>query len=426
MANLQDVLFLFFGLISLLLLWKNSEKISYLLLANICLLLSIFSKETGVVFFIIAFLYVYLFKKNRLLIHSILSLLVGFIYISLRIFSHTPLQKSAILPIMQLPFWQRMINVPAIIFYYVQTLLFPKDLVVYHSWVIKTMSFSTFFLPLFTDLIFFSILIFLCVTVIRKVKKETKIVLFFLAWFLLGIVIHSQIILLDATVADRFFYFPFVGLLALSGLFLRNLKLNKQVFSLVAAGGILMLILFSARTIIRNSNWQNQSILLAHDEKIVKNDYLLELLYGNDLIKNGKAKEAIPHIEKALALYSQSSRAWTSLGSLYYSEGEIAPAKEAYLHSISLEKDYFATYENLGLLLKDHDSPAVALNFLRQATTMFPNSWKLWYYRFIVEYKLGNYNEALLSAKNYFLLQRDAASYNIYIYLLQKRPIRIE
>jgi hypothetical protein len=56
----------------------------------------------------------------------------------------------------------------------------------------------------------------------------------------------------------------------------------------------------------------------------------------------------------------------------------------------------------------------------------FPNSWKLWYYRFIIEYKLGNYSEALLSAKNYFLLQKDAQSYNIYLYLLQKRPIRIE
>jgi Tfp pilus assembly protein PilF len=327
---------------------------------------------------------------------------------------------------MQLSFWQRMTNVPAIILYYIQTFLFPKDLVAYHSWIIKTVSLDTFFLPLFIDIIFLSIIIFLCTTVIKKTKKNTKLIIFFLIWFLLGIIVHSQIILLDSTVADRFFYFPLVGLLALGGLFLQSIKLNKKVTIILMASGILILILFSVRTIIRNADWQNQSVLLTHDEKIVSNDYLLELLYGNDLIKNGKDMNAIFHIEKAIALYTQSSRAWTSLGSLYYSEGKIAPAKKAYLHSISLEKDYFATYENLGLLLKDHDSPTTARDFLRQATMKFPNSWKLWYYRFIIEYKLGNYSEALLSAKNYFLLQKDAQSYNIYLYLLQKRPIRIE
>jgi len=426
LANLQDVLFLFFGLISLLILWKNSKKTTYLLFANICLLLSIFSKETGILFFIIAFTYVYLFNKNRLLLHSIFSFLMGLAYIALRIASHTPLQKSAILPIMQLSFWQRMLNIPAIVFYYLQTFIFPKNLVVYHSWVIKNISFGSFFLPLFIDLIFLFIIFVFSFFVIRKAKKETKIVIFFLIWFLLGIIAHSQIILLDSTVADRFFYFPFVGLLALGGLFLQNLKFSKKLLIILSAVSICILIIFTIKTIVRNQNWQNQSILLVHDEKTEGNNYLIELLYGNDLIKNGKNKEAILHIKKAIALYPQSSRAWTSLGSLYYSEGKIAPAKKAYIYSISLEKDYFATYENLGLLIKDHDSPATARDFLRKATIMFPNSWKLWYYRFIVEYKLGNYNDSLLSAKNYFLLNQNAQSYNIYLYLLQKRPIHIE
>jgi protein O-mannosyl-transferase len=424
-ANLQDVLYMFFGLIALNFAWNRAKTMSSIVLINIFLLFSILSKETGVLFFIIVFLFISLFKRGLLIKHVITSYTIAFIYLVLRVISGTPFQKTAVMPITDLSFWQRFLNIPAIVFYYVKTFFYPKELVVFHSWVIKNITFTNFLVPLFIDVLLLVIIIFLF-TQIKKKAQETKLTVFFLIWFLIGIIAHSQLILLDSTVADRFFYFPIVGLLAFVGIYIKHIKLSKNVAKTLLLVYILSLCILSVRTIIRNSDWKDQSTILLHDERIAGNDYLLELLYGNNLIKQGKITFSTSHIKKAINLYPKSPSAWTSLGVIYLNNSQINDAEKTFRYAISLEDDYFAAYENLGFLLEKHKDPVASVKFLRTATKKFPNSWKLWYYRFIVEYKLGNADFALTSAKNYYLLNPNQQSYLIYTHLLQKLPIKFE
>ncbi len=423
-TNLQEVLFIFFGLLAIYILQRHKDKLKYFILANVALLLSIFSKETGILFFIIALLYVFLYNKKKLLLHTSLSLIAGLVYIILRFISHTPIQKEPLVPIMKLTLLSRMVNIPAIIFYYVTTFFYPKNLSVYHSWVVHNVQASTFIFPLLFDLVFFVILFLGCIYIFKK-SKDKKAVWLFSAWFVVGLVFHLQLIPLDFTVSDHFFLFPFIGLIALLGLFLQSIQMTKYIKILLIFAVALILFIFGIRTMIRNTNWQNQSTILTHDIQVEKNDYLLELVYSTNLIESGQASVALPYVQKALLLYPEGWLAWNNLGAIYYTKGDIQNAKQAYLHSISIEKS-FEAYENLGLLLKEQDDPNNALVFIRRATKIFPTSNKLWYYRFILAYKLKNYDEALLSAKYYFLLKRDNESYAIYTHLLQKRPITIE
>jgi protein O-mannosyl-transferase len=425
-ADLQDTLFLFFGLASFYLIQKSSRAAFYVILANICLLFSLFSKETGVIFFVITFLYVILFKKRKLLLHSILSVFSILVYMILRFVSQVPIQKVTSLPMSELSFAERIVHLPAIIFFYIKSFIFPQDLSVYNTWVIHRIGFDNFVLPLLVDGICFFVIFLLLKYIFRKNTSDKKIVSFFVIWLVLGILVHSQIILLDATVANRFFYFPMVGLLAIIGLFIQSIAINPKTKMTLVLLGVLALIIFSVRTIARNNDWKSQSSLLAIDERTSSNEYLLELLYGNELIKNNQPDIAKAHIQKALAIYSHSYNAWSSMGVIYTEKGDIKQAKEAFLHSISLNKLNVEAYENLGLLIKTHETPLNALNFLRKATKIIPISWKLWYYRFIVEYKLGNSDEALLSAKNYYLFKRDETSYALYLHLLQKLPVEIK
>lgn len=423
-TDLQEVLYMFFGLLSVYLLQREKINIKTFIIVNLSLLFSIFSKETGILFFAVTSFYLYLFKKSKLMIHLSFSFLAIIIYAILRLVSQTPLQKEDTIPIMILPLWQRMINVPAMIFYYIKTFFYPANLVVYHSWVIKTIQFNTFFLPLLIDCLFFLVLFSMCIFVIKK-GKEKKLILLFSAWFIIGLIFHLQIIPLDFTVADHFFIFSFVAFLAIIGLFLQHIHIKKLLKQLFVALAILILCALSARTMVRNTNWSDQSTILAHDEKSSPNDYLLELVYSTDLIQQNKISEALPHVKEAIELYPQASDPWNSLGVIYFERGDIQDAKKAFLHSISIGGNYQA-YENYGLLEKEHDTPINALNFLRKATELNPNSWKLWYYRFIVAYKMGNTDEALLCAKNYFLLNENTQSYALYTHLLNKQPVKID
>jgi tetratricopeptide (TPR) repeat protein len=423
-ANLQDVLFTFFGLLAFYLLQLKGERQRYIIYASILLLFSVLSKETGFLFIFIIFLYLYLFKKKRLLLYSLLAIAICIVYSSLRFISHVPLQKDPLVPIMRMSFGERMINVPAIAFYYIKSFLFPKDLVALHSWVITQIQFNNFFIPLFFDLLFLFSIVFVFLIVSKK-ANEKKIAILFLTWFFIGFCFHLQLFPIDMTVADRYFYFPCIGLLGLLGLFMQQLKIKENYKKAFLFFGIVLLIIFSIRTVVRNTNWINQVTLISDDEKIEPNDYLIDFTYGLDMVQQNNYDAAIPFIIQSIKLYPQSWKAWLTLGAIEYQKGNLKLSQQAYQQSISIRNSSLG-YEDLALiLLQNHTNLTKTVLFLRRATVLYPTSEKLWYYRLLVEYKLRNYSNALLSAKNYYLLTGDAESKSIYMRILQKQPLTI-
>lgn len=422
-ADSQDVLFVFFGLLSIFIL-QRKDGLRYIVLSNIFLFLSFLSKETGFLFFIIAFVYIWLFKKNKLFVHTAFSFVVGFTYLIVRLHAHVPLQKDPIEPIMTLNFWQRMIQIPSIIFYYIRIFIFPKDLVFLHTKIIKTIQFNNFFLPLIVDLVTCIILVLIAIFVYKK-TKNIKLIFFSLCWLLLGLLIHIQIVPLDSTVADRFFYFPMIGLLLLLGLFFQSINVSKTVRNICISLGIFLLLILSIRTMVRNTNWQNQSTLLAHDEKLSHDDYQQELLYGIALSTQNKLDEAIVHVKKSIIIYPRAWIAWDTLGALYVKKGDISDAKKALNTSMSIDNLYFSSYENMALILWEYNSPVQTREFATKATALFPFSAKLWYYRFLSDYATGHYDDALLAAKNYYILKQDSVSYEIYYRMQNKLPLHL-
>ncbi len=242
----------------------------------------------------------------------------------------------------------------------------------------------------------------------------------FLSWFVVGFLLHLQLIPLDATVGNRYFYFPFIGLLGLLGLFLQSIKLNKRYSTSVIVLGIILLTVLSVRTMIRNNDWRDQRTLISHDISLTKDDYIMEYLYGIELIKSNQEDNAIFHTKKAIELYPRSWNAWNNLGIIYSKKGNYNRAKDAYLHSMAIKRNLGA-YENLALLFLQNERFEEADKFIDESLKLYPNSEKLWYYRILVGYKNKNYDEALIAAKRYYTLRRDKKSYDIYQQLLQNK-----
>src|SRR5258708_27738500 len=109
-------------------------------------------------------------------------------------------------------------------------------------------------------------------------------------WFLFGILFHSQIFPLDQTVADRWFYFPIVGILGMIGVLLEvfhiNLK-NIWIFSAV----LIFVILLSLRTFIRSVDWRDDFTLASHDSKVA-DTYNSEYIISHIYYQEGNLKEA--------------------------------------------------------------------------------------------------------------------------------------
>jgi len=207
---------------------------------------------------------------------------------------------NRIIPIAGLTLSQRLLHIPAIMLYYLKTFGFPLQLGVWQQWTFQTTTFENFFFPLIICLIFFLLLFYAAFFLYKHDRKQFRVFIFFTLWFLSGMGMLLQIVPLDMTVADRWMYFPIVGLLGMLGVGIHTLQLkSSRVKSALIVAAVILIGILSLRTIVRNTNWSDEITLYSHDIQ-VDDDYFKEAMLARDLRDAGMMDQAVPHYEKSL------------------------------------------------------------------------------------------------------------------------------
>ena len=93
---------------------------------------------------------------------------------------------------------------------------------------------------------------------------------------------------------------------------------------------------------------------------------------GDELLRAGKATEAVPMLERAATELSEDPRAWNFLGLAYHAAGRPAEAQKAYLRALRENRDFFDAHYNLGALYVEQGEWAEAERSLR--TFLAPDS----------------------------------------------------
>ncbi|OHA57198.1 MAG: hypothetical protein A2588_01955 [Candidatus Veblenbacteria bacterium RIFOXYD1_FULL_43_11] len=389
-ADLQDVLFFFFGILGLYKLTR-AKSIGSIVVVTFLFFLSILSKETGALFFPVAMIYVLLY--NRKYVYQLLGLLgfTGLIYFALRMnaigFFNLPLNT----PIAELDFWGRILHIPAILFFYLKTFFYPMYLSASYYWIIGSLNIYNFYIPLIVDLLILGLITYLGVKLFKKDRLTYfKPYLFFSLCLIIGLSLHIQIVPLDATVADRWFYFPMVGVLGIIGTLFQayNINLNhKFIITFIVA----ILLLFSTRTFVRSFDWRDELTLATHDA-MVSESHVLEITIANNLIKQGKVDEAKEHAVRAVKIYPNFT-SYNTLGIVYTYLGDYGVAVAAYEKALELGQ-YQIFYENLSFAYLMGNDLDKAESFTEEALKKYPSSVKLWFRLAIIEYKLGRLDKA--------------------------------
>jgi tetratricopeptide (TPR) repeat protein len=420
-ANLQDVLALLFGLLAILIL-INYKKPKDLFVIGLFLLLSLLSKETGIVIAGIIILYAVLFNRKKAIQISAISLGVTFFYLILRLttvgFTASP-QSS---PINSLSLAERMLNAPSIMFFYLKTFVYPMDLASSYSWVIRTPNFENFWLPGILDILFLGVCGSYLFLLFKTKSRNFKIFLLFLGWFLLGIILHLQILPLDMTVAEHWFYFPIVGLLGMLGVVLNQIKVNHSI-QIGLAILCLLILTFSMRDIIRGFDWRDNLTLATHDIQDSNGSYDLENTIAFELLKQGKLDGAKIHAQKSVEIYPYITNLNT-LGLIYLNQGDYANSKLAYTRALKYGK-YYMIYENLGGLAMVYGDPQENISFLKSAVTQFPYDSKLWLYLAILEYKSNQPIDAKLAIQKAYNLDKSSDNRYFYNKINNNEPLNI-
>jgi len=388
-AQTIDPLFFLFGMSGLLLSLKKNPGIVRLLIITILLVLSVLSKETGILFIFIVLLFHYLYEKASVIKYFIISIVSMLLYLIIRFaVGHVYFIKiTEDTPIGNLPFAERLINLPIIFFYYLKTFFFPLQLVIDQKWVITNPTIVNFYFPLAIDLLFILFLVIIGRELYKFERKFIGLYLLFILWFVSGIGMHMQIFPLDMTVADRWMYFPFVGFLGIIGtciVYVNTYGRFKKIGFILAVS---ILILFSLRTIIRNTNWQNSITLDLHDSKILDSSDLENNL-GVDYESIKKYPIALKHFTKSVSM--QPTELNTENTAIVYEEiGDMKNASRYYDFSTELHAQNLLVSNN----------PQDANDFIENAVVAYPNDWLLWKYLAIAGLELKNNHEANLAAK---------------------------
>lgn len=422
-AALQEVLYFFFGIISLLLLQKKSKKVMFAI--GFCWLLTLFSKETGILFITIALLYTWLFKYNKsyyLVALGVICIYLFFRFIAVGLYY----QDNYLYIVSNLTFLQRMFSVPLIFFYYISHFIYPKDLVSSQQWIVRQITFGNFYVPLILDILFVIFLFVVAHFFLIKQKKLFTTYIFFLFWFLIGIGFYLQIIPLDTTVADRWFYFPIVGLLGIFGTvityFFPKIK-NVPIQRILLILYIFVIILFAVRTFVRTVNWNNDYSLCSHDTMINKDSYILELCMGNEDRKIKKYNSAIYHLKKSIALYPTYYPAMDYLALTYDDEGNYRKAIEYYTATLS-NNNWGDGADMLATLLVYHGKSQQAKIVSEENLKKQPQNAQLWYALALAEYRMGDKQNALKSAENAYTLAPNSVTHSVFYGIQENLPIK--
>ncbi len=394
-ASMDDVLFFFFGLLALYFLMNRKSNRSLLLVVS-CLFLSLLSKESGVLFILLASLWLYWFNRKRLRRFVILIIPPIILYSILRIHAIGLFTNPHNAPIDNLSLIGRILTAPSIMLMYLSKLMFPFRLAGNYYWVYPRFSVAHVLLPLIIDLVFIGLIIYFARRLYRdKSKVLFQCYIFFAVWFALGMVLLLQVVPLDMTLSENWFYFPSASLLGMIGLILTAYPVQiKSKWVVVFA--CLLLVFFGVRTSIRGVQWRNEWGLDYANNSASTGNYVAENDLAVHFFDQGDYSVASRYVTQSIRAFPYTFN-YNTYAQILYAEGNQQAAVTA-LKTGMKYGNLEALYDNMSIftLLVGLGSKHANEMYLQKASSLFPLDSTIWYYSALEYYK----NHQMVTALN--------------------------
>ncbi|KAM5251769.1 protein O-mannosyl-transferase TMTC1 isoform 4-T4 [Hipposideros larvatus] len=172
-------------------------------------------------------------------------------------------------------------------------------------------------------------------------------------------------------VAERVLYMPSMGycILFVHGLSKLCACLHRCGATTLTASTVLLLLLFSWKTVKQNEIWLSRESLFRSGVQTLPHNAKVHYNYANFLKDQGRNREAIYHYRTALKLYPRHASALNNLGTLMR---DTAEAKAYYQKALQLNPQHNRALFNLGNLLKSQEKKEEAISLLKDSIKYGP------------------------------------------------------
>jgi len=342
-------------------------------LVGLFFILSILSKESGVVFPGIAFLYYWIFseeqkqEKIKSVIYLILPMaiiLLGYLFLRMVFFEKIFVGSS-----LPRPYLVNFLTELKAYFWYLGLFLFPTRLSIEHSLEVE----SGFFAPkVIMSALGLSILAMLVLYSILKPNSRLSRLGFFSGFYLLALVPTTSFVPLNLLVSERAFYPALFGVIGVLALGLDRIRgMRPRVFWYCFS---LMVVSYSAMAIHRARVWQSEwEVWKDAFHKAPDNPRVMGQL-GNEYYKKDEIQKAVKYLAQSDQLLSGHPITVFNLGAIYMDLGRLEEAERYLAEAVSLEPNDVEARVNLAVVYRTQGKLELAKYQLQQAVLIKPDS----------------------------------------------------
>lgn len=265
---------------------------------------------------------------------------------------------------------------------YMRLLFFPDILYIDRTADVVT---SIININVIVSIVAIATLLLFCV----KLRTKHPIFLFCFLWFFITMIPVSGIIPINGIIYEHFLYLPSVGIfLALSYLlYLAFERIKSPIFlsSLLLITFLLSLV-FTIRTISRNSEWRDP---ITFYTQTIKHNPVSARLHNNlamALADEGRNTEAIKEYKAAIQLTDVYPQTHYNLANSYLTLNILDEAEKEYHASLKIDPTFYRSYVSLTNLYKTTNQKEKLEKLIQQLETLSQKNPQL--QPFIQELKL--------------------------------------
>ncbi|MEI6575453.1 MAG: hypothetical protein WCO63_04670 [Bacteroidota bacterium] len=383
--------------------YLEKRKFSALVSVFLCFFLALLSKENAILWLVLLPLTLWFFSEARfeayvkVLLPMVLATLIFLVIriLVLKGFSSTPSTELLDNPYLYANTSKKFATIFYTLLLYLKLLFYPHPLSWdYYPFQITLHNFGD--RPVWTSMLIYVVLVLLALWGFRN-KRVYSFSIFF---YLIGISLATNVFFgIGTFMAERFLYLSSLGFVILIAwlattrlpVIFTKPKLGQQI-----ANGLIVviLLLFTVKTIARNSAWKDDYTLYTTDVETSANS-----AKGNNMAGQWFAwrasqpefaaerykylQEALSHLQKAVSLYPTYQDALFALGNVYYDyDKNIDSTIWCYTQILKLDPEENSVFRNVTLVLDNLKDKDAAMRYWEKIRLINPS-------RFESNYKLA-------------------------------------
>ena len=210
--------------------------------------------------------------------------------------------------------------------------------------------------------------------------KHSRKVFFAGMWFLIGLLPVSNIIPINSFMAEHWVYLPSIGIYMVAGLGVANIfyrDFSPRVSAVVKMTTIIILsasgAYFCFLTFQRNKDWKDEIIFFKNTLRYTPDNARLHLNFGNTYNDRGQIEEAIQEYKKTIELDPNFMEAYFDLAHTYFGLENYTEAKKYVEKTLTLKPDLPQGLQLLALIKQQEGDTKEAERLYGAALKIMPS-----------------------------------------------------